>query len=232
MSVNFDPKFVKFAKASTTTLLTSLQAYWKLDEPSGTIYDSTANDHDSTTNVCTYGLATKAGFGTCVGFAAATDYIQFPDSAGFDCPIGANLSINCWVYLTADLSHEGNLVGAYTGPQFFLSRTAVDTYRMKFYSGNTTDLGNTFVINQNTWTMLTMTKAGGTYNAYINGSIWASAVAGYNEACGDPICIGGDTGGEHIEGRIDEVGYWNKELTSTEVAELYNSGSGKTYPFS
>jgi hypothetical protein len=31
--------------------------------------------------------------------------------------------------------------------------------------------------------------------------------------------------------KIDEVNIWNKELTSTEVTELYNSASGKFYPY-
>ena len=31
---------------------------------------------------------------------------------------------------------------------------------------------------------------------------------------------------------IDEVGIWSRTLTSTEVSDLYNSGSGLQYPFS
>lgn len=32
-------------------------------------------------------------------------------------------------------------------------------------------------------------------------------------------------------GKIDEVNTWNKELSSTEVTELYNAGTGKFYPY-
>jgi hypothetical protein len=32
-------------------------------------------------------------------------------------------------------------------------------------------------------------------------------------------------------GWMDSLDFWNKELTSTEVTELYNSGTGKQYPF-
>lgn len=32
-------------------------------------------------------------------------------------------------------------------------------------------------------------------------------------------------------GKIDEVNVWNKELTATEVTELYNAGTGKFYPY-
>ena len=34
----------------------------------------------------------------------------------------------------------------------------------------------------------------------------------------------------YLNGKIDELYLWNKELTSTEVTTLYNSGTGKFYP--
>jgi hypothetical protein len=39
------------------------------------------------------------------------------------------------------------------------------------------------------------------------------------------------TGTTGFDGIIDEVGAWNRVLTSTERTALYNSGAGKTYPF-
>lgn len=36
---------------------------------------------------------------------------------------------------------------------------------------------------------------------------------------------------QHFDGLLDEVGIWNRALTQAEVTELYNSGSGKSYPF-
>jgi hypothetical protein len=32
-------------------------------------------------------------------------------------------------------------------------------------------------------------------------------------------------------GMVDEVGFWKRVLTPAERAEIYNSGAGKTYPF-
>ena len=34
-----------------------------------------------------------------------------------------------------------------------------------------------------------------------------------------------------FDGKIDEIGIWNKVLTSNEKTELYNSGNGLQYPF-
>jgi hypothetical protein len=36
---------------------------------------------------------------------------------------------------------------------------------------------------------------------------------------------------QNLKGTIDEVGFWNRSLTSAEVAILYASGSGLAYPF-
>lgn len=37
---------------------------------------------------------------------------------------------------------------------------------------------------------------------------------------------------EQFKGRIDEYGIWNRTLNISEIQELYNNGTGKTYPFS
>ena len=52
-----------------------------------------------------------------------------------------------------------------------------------------------------------------------------------------PISIGcyrflNGTTGEFMQSgsKLDELNLWNRQLTSTEIAELYNSGTGKFYP--
>ena len=35
----------------------------------------------------------------------------------------------------------------------------------------------------------------------------------------------------YFDGLTDEVGIWNRVLTSAEIVELFNGGAGKTYPF-
>ena len=45
-----------------------------------------------------------------------------------------------------------------------------------------------------------------------------------------PFTIGNFVG-LFYDGLIDEVGVWNRALSGSEVAELYNGGSGDPYPF-
>ena len=42
--------------------------------------------------------------------------------------------------------------------------------------------------------------------------------------------IGARSNTQFFAGLVDEVGVWDKELSSSEVTELYNSGAAKQYP--
>jgi len=81
---------------------------------------------------------------------------------------------------------------------------------------------------------------------YLNGILVANSVTPVSSAAYDPyikaptwpfqIGQGDLTGvyspsGNAFKGGLDEVGYWNKVLTPSEVAALYNGGAGLTYPF-
>ena len=37
---------------------------------------------------------------------------------------------------------------------------------------------------------------------------------------------------DYLDGRMDEIGFWDRVLTDAEIGELYNSGTGLAYPFS
>jgi hypothetical protein len=75
------------------------------------------------------------------------------------------------------------------------------------------------------------TKAG--IKIYIDGSdLGAPNVTFRDNFTGDfqdssPFYIGYGPGTRYFEGNMDEFGIWNKELSSTEVTELYNSGMPK-----
>jgi hypothetical protein len=59
-------------------------------------------------------------------------------------------------------------------------------------------------------------------------TVFATGASGFTD--GSEITIGSTGGtGQYTDGIIDEVGIWEKALTSGEVSELYNSGSGLAY---
>jgi len=51
------------------------------------------------------------------------------------------------------------------------------------------------------------------------------------ETGGFAIGQAGETPGANWSGLIDEVGFWKRALSQSEIAFLYNGGTGRTYPF-
>jgi hypothetical protein len=72
---------------------------------------------------------------------------------------------------------------------------------------------------------------------YLDGSSLGTAGAvpqsfnGYWRIGGSILTSWPNISGGSFNGSIDEVGIWSRALTSSEVTSLYNSGSGRQYPF-
>jgi len=88
--------------------------------------------------------------------------------------------------------------------------------------------------NVDTWYMVTQTFNGSHSCFYIDGSLYSSCSTGvssfsfssFDAALGG---YGDDSFNGALDGYVDEVGVWNRSLTSLEVTELYNSGTGIGY---
>lgn len=109
--------------------------------------------------------------------------------------------------------------------QFVLRGTSGTTNAVSFYSNTT--------LNTSTWYHLTFTYDGTSLvsgaNIYINNSVVTKNTT-YDALSSSISNTGnfeiGDFNANSIpfDGYIDEVSIWDKELSSTEVTELYNSG--------
>jgi hypothetical protein len=105
-----------------------------------------------------------------------------------------------------------------------------------------TELGANYFFSTNTWYHVVATKlVNGNMNLYLNGSLVGTKVTTVNPtylATVSKPCIGalniparGSIGYFAQSGfAVDELNLWTKELTATEVTDLYNSGAGKQYP--
>jgi len=80
------------------------------------------------------------------------------------------------------------------------------------------------------WYHIVVTATSGSnITMYVNGTyISTAAISNFIDT--ENILYGGQSpgGAERFKGIIDEIGYWNRTLTDTEITQLYNSGVGIT----
>jgi hypothetical protein len=94
------------------------------------------------------------------------------------------------------------------------------------------------IINDDDWHHIVIAYEGGarTIKTYIDSMLAgtltsADGVPASFNTSNIVTSFGSTDGAAVLNGILDEMGFWSRELDSTEVTQLYNSGSGLTYPF-
>ncbi len=86
-----------------------------------------------------------------------------------------------------------------------------------------------------TWYHVAVTKSGTTVKFYVNGTQQGTDQTGAFATIFDgtaPFSLGvWEQTGEWIDGKLDEWGVWNVQLSAADITALYNGGTGQSYPF-
>ena len=222
-----------------STLLTNLVSVYKAE--------SNANDSLGTNNgTAQGGLTYSAGkSGNAFNFNGSNAYVNFAnDSFKFT----GDFSINLWVNIASSTTNSVFISnyffqGGLGEAGYILEHTSAGNIRfyMLVTPSVATQLSYSYAGKYSGWHMLTLTKVGGVgaCKMYIDGALVVNnnptGAVYYNSfnysTIGVAKYVGGASGYVENGGKIDEVGVWNKQLTPTEITELYNIGSGKFYPF-
>lgn len=212
---------VNFASAITWDNI----AYYKLDESSGVVIDSEGL-YDLTNTGATAGVT--GVINTAYDFEAGdtTDSIDgsFADVDNYN----SGFSINMW-YKPESVSPGTLHALLYIGTE--------EEIFVRVDAASGLDVGLDGTLQQNVVTlvaetqyMITVTHNSTHDRIYVNETL----IGQYNSATwagnSPNLWIGNrNAGTTPADGIIDEVGIWNRTLTSTEVTQLYNGGSGITY---
>jgi len=154
----------------------------------------------------------------------------------------APFTINIWVNTVNSSSTQGVFAG-YNGTASsygaWLAYANGNSFFCRLWKGNgtQTNLDFSYTLTANTWYMLSFTYDGTTARSYVNGILQSSAVGTYNAGNTDNIIFGKYRHSDFSnmwQGKLDEPAFWEEELSSTVLLELYNSGAPTTdqqYPF-
>jgi len=226
-----------------STLKNGLISCWEFEETTGT----TANDSHGSNNLVRVGATVNQPGKTGRAYSFdGNDYLYKNPASMFSALAG--VSVSAWVYPTLSTSSDyytiivSKLHSSWVNPyyQFQLMVRHGSYKRYEFVVGQSAANKLTVTGNNsyaaNTWAFLVGTYDGQTVRIYMNGALK------YTDSFASPGPTGGATSNLYIgddadlfanfrewQGKIDQVGIWNRALTSDEVSQLYNSGNGLAY---
>jgi len=250
--VNNIRRKIALTSAVPTTLLSGITSYYKLDETSGTVANDSVGSINGTLNEGSFISSGKINYGWNIPNQDGSYGIRF-GTGNFCYNWSQPVTFNMWINFAAldgttkfFLSNE-NVDGTEIG--YYLSMNPIGDSRINFAYKNT----NTFsafirttgipITTTGIWYMLTFTNDGSGnasgLNIYVNAvkpsqEIISNNLGGRSTVSTTQLSLGARsiTGG--IWGptaTFDELGIWTRELSTDEITELYNSGTGIQYPF-
>jgi hypothetical protein len=223
-------------------LTTSLTSFWELGEASGTRSDSHGTNHLTDNNTVTQ-AAGKVGSAAQLT-RASSEYLSIADNASLS--VGdISFTWAGWVYLDAAATNDWNYIigkeGASSSVTDYGLRyiTADSTNRFQFFIGGSDysiiSANNFGAASTATWYFIVAWHDTGddTINIQVNNGTANSTARTAAPVDGTSALHVGGWGsvgpGRYWNGRIDQLGFWKRTLTTAEKTWLYNSGSGRTY---
>jgi len=148
-----------------------------------------------------------------------------------------SFSFSCWVKTTSTLKYflSKRTADPYTGYSLYISSTGNAQITITYDSTIAEIVVNSsIVINNNLWNHIVATYDGSSLasgiNFYINGVLDLSPTIVQDDLGSNSILnaaefnIGGRTNGTSLlNGSVQDVAVWNKELSSSEATEIYNN---------
>lgn len=208
-------------------------------------FNGNGNDFTNTLNGTPSNVTYKGGRnGLCGVFNGTSSYVNIPYNGLQDLGNSAS-TLTAWINTSYSYSTLVGIVfdnvefsaSATTAHRLYITTT---TNKAVFFIrdslGNSATLTSTNAVNTGKWVHIACTDDKTTAKMYINGvlnvSTSSSSVVGPINSVSD-IQIGryirsNDPGSRWFNGSIDEVSYWSRALSSTEITEMYNSS---VYPF-
>ena len=220
-------------------LTDSLVAFWELEESSGDRTDSVASIVLTDNNTVT---STTGKVGTCAQFTAAnSEYLSKTDIPALSMG-DIDFTVQVWAYFDSKSANQVLMCkydNTIANSEYLLYYdSAADRIKWTVYgasgAGGTTIAADTFgAINISTWYCVHAWHNAGTNTIGIAVNLTSdttSHTTGTSDTTSDFVV--GLLGGNvvwYMDGRLDQMGIWKRDVGSTDRSSLYNSGSGLSY---
>lgn len=228
-----------------STLLNGLVAYWKLDEESAGSAPVTRED-SGPSGIDLTDFNTVA---SRVAFRRSPDFVRAENTylrhSGFALDISNSWSLSCFVNID-DKTADHDLIDIRRNNPFnegaFLLNYGIGVDRFVVFSQQASGVGNTTLVSSANATIGSWRHVFVSFDAATSGlrirvddSIQDSiTVPSLHNPTQKDITMGGIVRSDfqrYVDGRVDEVGIWNRVLTADEITEIRNGGIGNQYPF-
>jgi hypothetical protein len=208
-----------------------LVSYWNFDDIEGDVIDS-HGDNNGTNIGATRGV--NGVINNAFEFDGIGNYIEYSSTDSLR--LVNDFTIQFWIYphnLSSEMffysagynNNNSNMI-YYNSGEIFIAE----------HKTSNQGVSSGVSLSENQWQFVTIVRLNNVYYFYINGNFEKSANSNgvntdaHNHHIG--FAYPRNKANTWFDGKIDEVGIWNRALSSLEVEKLYNNGIGLTYPFS
>jgi hypothetical protein len=215
------------------TGLTNPLAYWKLDETSGTRYDSKGSNNLTAHLSGGFNLSYNTGgiIGNCLSMGipgnGVSDYLQTSSTIDFS----KDYTISVWAKRTGTVDDYCIIFDGNSTPQLFFGPSSQPgLYWVPNNSYIYIDTSNPAYPANDVWYHYVCIAKSNYIYLYINGT--QVAANNVNGLWGSTyFYVGAENVKYPFQGLIDEIGIWQRVLSIEEIQYLYNSGAARNYPF-
>ena len=226
----FDGTIKQYLVYSDVLTLSEIQTIYNSGTPvtspstSGLIsrYDFTANANDSQGSNNGTSSAIKLGTGA-YEFDGTDDFVNLGTDSGLNLLNGGTVAM--WVN-TDNITDRRFAGKGSNGAWELLSETTDNKVKFRVNDGSVKNVIGTTALSDGTWYHIAgvYDKSAGEIRLYVNGTLENTTTGvGQIATINTATYLGRNEGGNYYDGKIDDVGIWDRVLTATEIGKLVNN---------